>query len=234
MIGRVSKIETLGLVDGPGVRVVIFLSGCPLRCKYCHNPEMWDINNGKEYTSIELLNIILRYKNYFGDNGGVTFSGGEPLLQSEFLLDILKLCKENDINTALDTSGCIVNEEVLKLVDLVILDIKALDNDSYKEMTGNNIYKTLEFLELIKRMNKRLWLRSVIVPGINDNKEYIDKLYEFIKDLKFERIELLPYHTMGISKYKELNIDYPLKDVSAMDKNKCIELEKYLNSLLED
>jgi pyruvate formate lyase activating enzyme len=166
MIGRVSKIETLGLVDGPGVRIVIFLSGCPLRCKYCHNPEMWDINSGKEYTSIELLSIILKYKNYFGNDGGVTFSGGEPLLQSEFLLEVLKLCKENNINTALDTSGCIINEEVLNYVDLVLLDIKALDNNSYQDLTGKTIDNNLKFLELIKNINKRLWLRCVIVSRV--------------------------------------------------------------------
>jgi pyruvate formate lyase activating enzyme len=200
--GKISKIETLGLVDGPGIRVVVFLSGCPLRCKYCHNPEMWDINSGKEYTAKELLDVILKYKNYFGVIGGVTFSGGEPLLQSVFLLEVLKLCKENNISTALDTSGCIINKEVLKYVDLVILDIKALDNDSYKEMTGRNIENSFGFLKSIQELNIDLWLRCVIIPGINDNKKYIEKLYSYIKNIKFKKIELLPYHTMGVSKYK--------------------------------
>lgn len=232
MKGYIDSIETMGLVDGPGIRFVVFMQGCPLRCLYCHNPETWNIGGKMEITPNELVRHIYKYRNYFGKNGGVTFSGGEPLYQHEFLLECLKLCKKMGIHTCIDTSGVSENnEEILKYVDLVIWDIKALDKETYKYITGKNIDKSLEFIKLCQKMNKEMWIRQVIIPGINDNIEYIKKLKKFIEPLKnIKKIELLPYHELGISKYKQLGIPYRLKNVKAMDKNKCDELYKVLIS----
>jgi pyruvate formate lyase activating enzyme len=236
MLGNIKQIETMGLVDGPGVRVVIFMQGCTLRCLYCHNPEMWEYREQTKYTRDELLSIILKYKNYFGKNGGVTFSGGEPLSQPEFLIEILKLCKENNINTCLDTAGVGNSkyyEEILKYTDLVIFDIKAVNKDQYKYITKSSIDKSLEFLNFCQKKNKKMWIRSVIVPGINDNDQYIDELGNFIRPLKnIEKVELLPYHKMAIPKYEKLGIEYFLGDTKAMDNSEIKRLQRRLNNLL--
>lgn len=229
MLGNINSIETMGLVDGPGIRVVIFLQGCKMRCSFCHNPEMWSTNTNLQMTSEELVRRILKYKNYFDNNGGVTFSGGEPLLQKEFLIETLKLCKTCNIHTALDTCGFGDGdyEELLEYVDLVLFDIKALDKNKYREITTRNIDASLKFLNECQRLNKKMWLRQVIVPGINDNVEYIKNLKEFIKPLKnIEKIEFLPYHLLGVEKYKKLGIKYRLDKVPAMDEKRCEELYK--------
>lgn len=231
MTGKINSIETMGLVDGPGVRFVVFMQGCPLRCKFCHNPETWMLNGkSKKYTPEELIKNIFNYKSYFKNNGGVTFSGGEPLMQKEFLLECLKLCKKENIHTCIDTAGSIPDcKEVLEYTDLVMFDIKGTNKNNYKEMTGSNIDTSLAFLKLCQEMNKKLWIRVVIIPGINDTKEYINELIDLIKPLKnVEKIEFLPYHTLGVHKYKELGIKYPLKDIPDMDKDKCKELETML------
>ena len=236
MIGKINSIETFGLVDGPGVRFVIFMQGCPLRCLFCHNPETWEISkNYTEYSAKELVNKILRYKPYFKNNGGVTFSGGEPLMQKEFLVECLKLCKENNIHTCIDTAGSITNvDEVLKYTDLVLFDIKGTNEENYKKMTNYNINNSLKFLDDCMRLNKKLWLRIVIVPDINDTYQYMDELIKFIKPIKnVEKIELLPYHSLGDHKYEELKIYNPLKNTSDMDINKCKLLEEYLKKGLE-
>lgn len=236
MIGKVNSIESMGLVDGPGVRFVVFMQGCPLRCKFCHNPETWDLNGKANfYTPEELIKKILNYKPYFKHNGGVTFSGGEPLMQKEFLLECLKLCKENNIHTCLDTAGSILDvEEILKYTDLVLFDIKGTNKYNYKNMTDFNIKNSLKFLNLCQKLNKKLWIRVVIVPGINDTKEYVNELINFIKPIKnVEKIEFLPYHTLGVHKYDELKINYPLKGVSDMDKDKCKKLEDMLKEGLK-
>lgn len=237
MIGKINSIETMGLVDGPGVRFVVFMQGCPLRCKFCHNPETWKLDDKADtYTPEQLLKKILNYKPYFKHNGGVTFSGGEPLMQKEFLLECLKLCKKNDIHTCLDTAGSILDcEEILKYTDLVLLDIKGTNKENYKEMTKGNFDNAVKFIKLCEKMNKKLWLRVVIVPGINDTKEYVNELIKFIKPIKnVEKIEFLPYHTLGVHKYEELKIDYPLKDVKDMDKDKCKMLENMLKEGLKN
>lgn len=230
MIGYIDSIETMGLVDGPGIRFVTFLKGCKLRCTFCHNPEMWINDNLVQITSEELLSKILKYRHYYID-GGVTFSGGEPLLQKEFLIDILKKCKMVNLHTALDTAG-VGNgdyEEILKYTDLVILDIKALDNENYQKITGQTMNEFNKFLSTCVKLNKKLWIRQVIIPGINDNVEYILKLKQYLKGINnIEKIELLPYHLYGVEKYKKLNLDYKLKDVPAMDTKKCDELYKVL------
>jgi len=232
MVGHIDSIETLGLVDGPGIRVVVFLQGCPLRCLFCHNPETWTLNDKFLITPDELVRHIYKYRNYFGTDGGVTFSGGEPLFQHDFLLECLKLCKKMGINTCLDTSGsCRGYEDILKYVDLVIWDVKALENDAYHKMTGQDINVSLDFLKYCQDNGVKMWIRQVIVPGINDNVSYINNLKEFIKPLKnILKVELLPYHLLGVSKYKQLGIPYRLDGVPAMDKSKCDELYKVLMS----
>lgn len=234
--GRIHSIESMGLVDGPGIRTVIFFQGCPLRCIYCHNPDTWNIKNGTEITPEELLKKILRFKPYFEKSGGgVTFSGGEVLLQPDFLLEMLKLCKEKGIHTAIDTSGFGLGkyDEILKYTDLVLLDIKHVDNGGYKSLTGQGKKPLDDFLSTLSKHNSKLWIRHVIVPNITDSKEHISKLAHIIKQIdNVEKVELLPYHTLGVSKYEKLGINYPLKDTSSMDKENLKELEEYLKQLL--
>jgi len=229
-MASVNSIETFGLVDGPGIRTVVFFNGCKLRCKFCHNPEM--LKRLEDNTSIdELYNKILRSKPYFKNNGGVTFSGGEPLLHIDFLIPLCKKLKEDNIHIALDTAGVGLGdyEELLKYIDLVILDVKDYRRDYYKDMTGHDIDDYNYFLSEVQRLNKKLWIRQVVTPGYTDSMEYMKGLKEYISNIKnIERIELLPYHTMAIDKYKKLNMEYKLEGVPEMDKNKCEELEKFL------
>ncbi len=232
MKGRINSIETLGTLDGPGIRFVVFFQGCKLRCLYCHNPETWDLKGEAiEISSKELVEKIEKYKNYFGQDGGVTFSGGEPLLQPEFLLECLKLCKEKNIHTCLDTAGFGFGnyKEILKYVDLVILDIKEVEESEYKTITGQKMNKFYEFLETAQKLNKKFWLRQVIVPNINDDKSHIEKLKQFASKIKnVEKIELLPYKTIGVHKYKTLNLPYRLENVPELGQEKLNELNSYL------
>lgn len=224
--GAVDSIETFGLVDGPGIRTVVFLSGCKLRCKYCHNPEMW-VMGEENYTSRELANKILRNKNYFKRNGGVTFSGGEPLLQSKFIIEVAKILKKEGIHIALDTAG-VGNgdyEDILNYVDLVILDIKHVNKFHYYDLTGSRIDESLKFIEELNKSEKNVWIRQVIVPGIMDNREYLKNLSNMIHKInRVEKIEFLPYHKLGSDKYKKLSINDPYKDLEEMDKDECIKL----------
>lgn len=230
--GNIHSIETMGLVDGPGIRVVVFMQGCALRCLYCHNPDTWNENEGTQYTAEELVKKIGRFKNYFkSSGGGVTFSGGDPLRQPEFLLEALKLCKEQGINTCLDTSGVGRGnyDEILKYTDLVLYDVKHLSQDGYKDMTGIKMEETTSFLESCKRAKTKLWIRQVVVPGKTDSEEYILKLKEFINTLdNVEKVELLPYHLLGINKYETLGIKYRLDGVPSMDKDRCKKLYELL------
>ena len=230
-IGYIHSIETMGLVDGPGIRFVVFMQGCPLRCLFCHNPDTWKIKVGNEMTPLELVEKIERYKSYFGDNGGVTFSGGEPLLQSEFLIECMKLCKERNIHTCIDTSGVGGSnlEEILNYTDLVMWDIKAITGEEYKNIAGYKIEESLYFLDLCQKLEKKMWIRQVIVPGINDTEEYINRLADFIRPLKnIEKIEFLPYELFGVHKYKKLGIKYRLEGVFAMNKEQCDNLYQLL------
>lgn len=232
IIGNINSVESMGLVDGPGIRYVVFLQGCKLRCLYCHNPETWEINKKcEQITPSELIKKIVRFKSYFGSDGGVTFSGGEPLLQPEFLVECLKLCKKHGIHTAIDTAGVGFGnyDEILNYTDLVILDIKAVDPSEYKKITGLDMDLFNNFLLTCIKLNKKLWIRQVIVPNINDNEESVLKLKNFIKKIKnIDKLELLPYKTLGVHKYKDLHIPYRLESVLDMDENKCIKLEKIL------
>lgn len=232
--GYIHSIETMGLVDGPNIRTVIFMQGCPLRCKFCHNPDTWELKSNFMMTSKEVVDEVRKYRTYIEMGGGVTFSGGEPLLQSEFLLDMLKLCKKAGFHTCIDTSGTGYSkqylDEILKYTDLVILDIKAIDRKNYEEITFRKMDMFNYFIERLKINNNKLWIRQVIMPGVNDNEEYILKLKEYIKQFNnVEKVELLPYHTLGLEKYKKLNIDYKLSSMEPMDKERCKELEELLN-----
>lgn len=230
--GNINSVESMGLVDGPGIRYVIFMQGCKLRCLYCHNPETWNENADVEkITPQNLIKKILRYKNYFGDDGGVTFSGGEPLLQPEFLIECLKLCKANGLHTALDTAGVGFGdyEEILNLVDLVILDVKAVKPDNYKKLTGQSMEQFNKFLKALNTAQCDVWIRQVIVPGINDTKENVLSLNNFVKQINnVRKVELLPYKTMGVHKYEELKIPYRLNGVPEMDEDKIKTLENFL------
>lgn len=226
MLGSVASIETFSTVDGPGIRTVVFLNGCKLRCKYCHNPEMWQMQV-KDITPESLVEKILKSKNYFGKEGGVTFSGGEPLLQSEFLTEVCKLLKKENISLALDTAGVGLGnyEELLKYVDLIIFDVKHTDNVNYKLLTGYEINDSLKFIEQANKLNKKFWIRQVIVPNMMDNDEYLISLKEFLKKINnIEKIDFIPYHKLGSEKYIKLGINNPYKDMPEMNKDKCDEL----------
>lgn len=233
VLGNISSIETTGFVDGPGIRVIVFMQGCPLRCLYCHNPENLCFTTKKtQMTPRQVVNKILKYKSYFGKDGGVTFSGGEPLGQPKFLLEVLKLCKQEKINTAIDTSGCAEEyDEILDYVDTVILDIKAIDAEKYKKLTGQKIDRFEKFLATCQKKKKKLWIRQVIVPNFNDTKEDILNLKKYISKIKnVKKVELLPYHNMAKDKYKKLGLKYALEDVPNMDKLECEKLQKLLLS----
>lgn len=224
--GSVNSIETMGLVDGPGIRTVVFFNSCLLRCKYCHNPETWKMGN-KNMTVEELVGKVLRNKPYFKNNGGVTFSGGEPLLQDEFLLECCKRLKEENIHIAIDTAGYTPNnvDEILKYVDLVLLDIKHTTKDGFKALTGGNKDIQDKFIEHLNKSDKKVWIRQVIVPGIMDNNEYLESLVKTIKNIRnVERIDFLPYHKLGREKYITMGINYPLEDTPEMNKDKCTKL----------
>ena len=235
VLGNVASIEMSGFVDGPGVRVIVFLQGCPLRCLYCHNPDIAFFNDEKKLmTPNEVVEKVLRYKTYFGKDGGVTFSGGEPLIQDKFLIETLKLFKQNNISTALDTSGVGVvesYEEILNYVDTVLLDIKAVDPADYKALTGLEMDRFNKFLAACQKKKVDLWLRQVIVPNINDTTQNILKLKNYISKIKnVKKVELLPYHDMAKNKYAKLELEYRLKDTPPMNKKKCQELQALLLS----
>lgn len=228
--GRIHSIESMGLVDGPGIRNVVFFQGCSLRCIYCHNPDTWSDIGATEYTARDLVDKISKFKSYFkSSGGGVTFSGGDPLRQPEFLIEVLKLCKEEGIHTCIDTSGvgCGNYEEILKYTDLVLYDVKHLTEDGYKEITGFPMAETNKFLDALKKSNTKVWIRQVVIPGKTDSDEYMKKLKEFVETINnVERVELLPYHLLGVNKYETLGFKYRLKDIPPMDKDKCNELKK--------
>lgn len=223
----VNKIETFGLVDGPGVRVVVFLQGCNMRCKYCHNPETWALKSSeaKEYSANDLLSFCWRYHTYWGKdmcNGGVTFSGGEPLLQLDFLIEFAKLAKEKGISIAIDTCGQPFksDKEYLKkfdmlaeLVDLFIVDIKCYNEELHKKLTGHSNKNILEMISHLNTLNKKMWIRHVLVPNLTDSEEDLINIRKFIEPLNsIHKVEILPYHNLALFKYEKLGIENPLKD----------------------
>lgn len=216
---KVHSIESFGTVDGPGIRFVLFLQGCHLQCKYCHNRDTWDINGG-EYKSVdEIVEKINRYKNYIiPSGGGVTVTGGEPLIQASFVLELFKKLKEKGIHTCVDTSGMFALtdgiKEVLKYTDLVLLDIKHIDDEKCKELVGVSNKKELEFARYLSDNNIKMWIRQVLVPGYTDDEQDLLKLKDFLATLKtIEKVQILPYHNMGKYKWEKLGLEYPLEGV---------------------
>ena len=218
MEGRIHSFESLGAVDGPGVRFVVFMQGCSLKCKYCQNRDTWNLKGGTTYSSDEIVEKILRYKNYIMPNGGVTISGGEPLLQTKFLIELFTKLKKYNIHTCIDTSGSVVLtdeiKELIDLTDLFLLDIKCINDEKAINLTGVSNKKELEFARYLSSINKSMWIRQVLVPGYTDDEQDLIKLREFISTLKFvEKVEVLPYHDLGKFKWEQLGEVYPLENV---------------------
>lgn len=227
MKGYVHSIETFGTVDGPGTRYVVFVQGCPMRCKYCHNPDTWQPNIGEMKDTDEILKDYNSYKEFYGNGGGLTITGGEPLLQIDFITELYEKAKAKGIHTCLDTSGIVFNENnkalmekfdrLMKSVDLVLLDIKHIDPEQHKELTNQPNDQILAFAKYLDKKNITVWIRHVVVPGITYNEEYLTRLGEFLGTLNnVKALDVLPYHTMGVVKYENLGIEYPLKDVEAL------------------
>lgn len=224
MQGKIHSVFSGGTVDGPGIRFVVFMQGCPLRCKYCHNPDSWNYADGEFRTVEDLVSEIIKYKNYFGANGGLTVSGGEPLMQIDFVIELLKAVKKHGIHTAIDTSGFTFNKEnqvildkfteLIKYTDLFLLDIKHIEDEKHLNLTGVTNKNTLEFAKWLSDNGKKIWIRHVLVPSYTDFDEDLINLSNFIKTLNtVEKVEVLPYHTMGEVKYQKMGIDYPLKGI---------------------
>ena len=221
--GFVHSVESFGSVDGPGIRFLIFLQGCPMRCQFCHNPDSWKTGIGEERTADELLDKAERFRAYWGDNGGLTGSGGEALLQIDFLLELFEKAKQRGIGTCLDTSAQLFTrkspffekfERLMELTDTVLLDIKHIDDEEHRKLTRHSNANILDCARYLSEIDKPVWIRHVLIPGITDKDEYLVRLRDFLSTLhNIERIEVLPYHTLGVYKYEKLGIDYPLKDV---------------------
>lgn len=243
IIGRVNSLESFGSVDGPGVRYIVFLKGCHMRCKYCHNPETWSLEGGMEMTPSQVMEKAIRFKAYWKNGGGITVSGGEALVQIDFVIELFKLAKAKGINTCLDTSGNPFSmdpeylkkfNELMSLTDTFLLDIKIIDDEKHKILTGWTNKNILELAKYLSDNNKDMWIRNVLVPGVTDDKEDLEGLRDFVASLKtVKRFEVLPYHTLGIVKYEELGIKYELEGVLPPTKeeiqraNDILETEKY-------
>ncbi|MBR4677781.1 MAG: pyruvate formate lyase-activating protein [Bacteroidales bacterium] len=220
MIGKIHSLESFGTVDGPGIRFVVFMQGCPMRCLFCHNPDTWDPNAPVTYkmTPNELFEEVNRYRNYIQTRGGVTLSGGEPLVQADFAAEFFEICQKNGIHTALDTSGAIFSDKakkVLEFTDLVLLDIKTLDDELHEKYTGHTRENNQKFLDYLQETGKKVWIRHVVVPGYTDDDKKLAALAEYVSRYSVvEKVEILPFHTLGKYKYKSLGIEYPLEGVS--------------------
>ena len=232
IIGQVHSLQSLGTVDGPGVRFVVFMQGCPLRCKCCHNPDTWAFDGGTKTTASELVKKVVRYKEYFGADGGITVSGGEPLCQAEFVKELFTLCKKEGINTCLDTSGCVINEEIkdlLKVTDHVLLDVKYTNKADYIDNVGCELDNVLKFLDYLSKENIKTTIRQVIIPTINDDESNIKRLKEIILGkTNVDKIELLPFKKICQVKYDSMGIEFPFSDIPEPTLKKIKELEKSL------
>lgn len=244
MTGKIHSFESFGTVDGPGVRFVVFFQGCPMRCLYCHNPDTWAMDAGEEYTAEQIIEKIERNRPFY-TTGGITATGGEPMLQLDFLIELFELAKSRNINTCLDTSGVLFDrkntermkkiDRLLSVCDLVMLDIKHIDNEKHKKLTGHGNDNILDFARYLNEKNVKMRIRHVIVPKITYNDDELKRLGEFLKPFKnIEKIETLPYHTLGKVKYENLGIEYPLGDTPQLTENdakKALEIiEKAMNS----
>jgi pyruvate formate lyase activating enzyme len=236
MKGYIHSTESFGSVDGPGVRFVVFMQGCPMRCLYCHNPDTWALNTGNQMSVDEILMAYEKNKPFY-KNGGLTVSGGEPLMQIDFVIELFEAAKAKDIHTCLDTSGITYNEDnaelltkfnrLIAVTDLVMLDIKHINLEEHIKLTKQSNNSILKFAKYLERQNADLWIRHVVVPTITDDEKYLFELGYFIGGLSnLKALDVLPYHTMGTVKYKELGMDYPLKDIKDMDKEDAIKAKK--------
>lgn len=235
--GNIHSIETMGTHDGPGVRTVFFLQGCPLQCRYCHNPDSQCFQGGTAYTVDEIVKLVKRYRPYYGKNGGVTFSGGEALMQGRFLLAACRALKAEGIHVAVDTSGVgqsAYYEQLFQTVDMFIVDIKDYDPKRYKALTGVSKKRVEVFLEALKDFRGALWLRHVMVPGITDDYDAMDRLALYLQQRfkSLQKIEILPFHKMGSSKYRAMGLEDPMADVPAMDSVAAKALEQYLIDIM--
>ena len=229
MLGKIHSLESFGTVDGPGTRFVVFFQGCPMRCMYCHNPDTWDFSAGREVTAEELLREYDSYKEFL-KSGGITATGGEPLAQPEFLAELFRLAKEKGIHTCLDTSAAVFSQEhpektdeVLKYTDLVMLDIKHIDDTAHRKLTGHGNRNILAFAEHIRELSIPVWIRHVVVPGVNDGEDCLFRLGEYISTLKnIKALDVLPYHDMAKAKYTEMGLDYPLGDTPPATKEQAL------------
>ena len=244
MKGYIHSEESFGTVDGPGIRYVLFMQGCPMRCLYCHNPDTWQIGVGKEVTAEEIIGHWKKNQSFYR-NGGITVTGGEPLLQIDFLIELFKLAKKEGIHTCIDTSGITYSEtntEYIKKLDtlmqytnLVMLDIKHIDPVRHKELTSKDNAGILSFAKYLEERRIPLWIRHVIVEGYTDDPAYLYKLGEFIGTLKnLEALDVLPYHTMGQSKYEEMGIEYPLKGLKSLEKSEAAKAKQFILSGIRD
>ena len=232
MTGYVHSFQSLGTLDGPGVRFVVFLQGCNLRCGCCHNPDTWEMRQGKEITTEEIVSKVIRYREYYKEEGGITVSGGEPLLQAKFVWELFARCHEEGINTCLDTSGSILNDDVKNLLqetDRVLLDIKYTEDEQYQKHVGCDLHKVLEFLEFLNEQKIPVTLRQVIIPTLNDNEENILKLKSIAgKYSCVDKVELLPFKKVCQVKYDDLGMKFPFADIPAAKKEDVLALEELL------
>ncbi len=234
-MGKVSSFQSLGTLDGPGIRYVVFLQGCPLRCACCHNPETHAIDGGEEYTAQEIIERAVKCREYFGKKGGITLSGGEPLVQTDFAIQIFKKAKEKGINTCLDTSGCIFNDkvkELLSFTDYCMLDIKYCDEEKYQKYVGCSIETPLKFLEYLNSQGIPTRIRQVIVPIINDTQDDLEALYKLINGKKIDKVELLPFKKICQTKYDSMGKEFPFASIPSADVKKVLLLQEQINSKL--
>ena len=237
--GNIHLIESFGSVDGPGIRFIIFLKGCPMRCRFCHNPDTWALPQGEMRTADDLIDQALRYRTYWGKKGGITVSGGEPLVQLDFLIELCRKAKEKGIHVAIDTSGQLFTRSgiffekfnrLLDFVDLVLLDIKHIDPERHRWLTGKSNESILDCAAYLSEVNKPVWIRHVLVPGVNDSDGYLLKLREFLDTLhNVEKVEVLPYHTLGLFKWEELGIEYGLPGVEPPSEEAVRHAEEILS-----
>lgn len=244
LLGMIHSTESFGSVDGPGVRFVIFMQGCRLRCRYCHNPDTWKTDEGgKMQSADELLDAAERYRGYWGSEGGITVSGGEPLLQIDFLLDLFRKAKQRDVNTCIDTAGQPFTREepyfskfreLCGVTDLFIADIKHIDPQRHIELTGKDNGNILDMLRFLSDIGKPVWIRHVLVPGITDDDGFLRRTAEFIQTLgNVRKVEVLPYHSFGIYKWEMLGIPYSLRDTQPPDKDRVANAQRILRSAIE-
>lgn len=238
-MGYIHSIETFGTVDGPGVRFVVFFQGCPMRCQYCHNPDTWDMADGKQKSADEILAMFERNRSFYR-TGGITATGGEPMVQMDFLTELFTKAKEMEIHTCLDTSGIMFVEDrntetfakiekLMAVTDLVMLDIKHMDDISHKELTGHSNKKIVAFAKYLDEIKKPVWIRHVVVPELTNKESSLIKVGEFLKTLSnVEKLEVLPYHTLGENKYENLGMEYPLKGLPQLTKEEAKEAERII------